>query len=131
MGKSLPRMCRACGTKLKGDFNKHVKQVCRRKHGFKGWIYFDRKGKRVDEDNLPARLTRVVDASDGMKIGTSVGAPEDECAKAWRKIKRSSILATYNKTVRANAFKHFVKTLLLDSKRFTEKLLFKLIREAA
>ena len=131
MGKSLPRMCLACGKKLKGDFNKHTKLVCRPKNGFKGWQFFDRNGKKACTDKLPTRLTRIEDASEGIKIGARVGPPLDEGARAWRRIKRGSILGAQSRTVRSNAFKHFAKLLLADKKRFTKKTLFRLIAEVA
>ena len=50
MGKSLPRICKACNATIKSDFNKHVNKVCKKKHGFQGWVFLNRHGRRVDEN---------------------------------------------------------------------------------
>ena len=77
MGKSLPRMCRACRITIKSDFNKHITKVCSKKHEFQGWVYFNRDGRIVQEDTLPHRETRVPDGKKGIQIGSLVRKAED------------------------------------------------------
>ena len=131
MGKSLPRTCKACNAYLKGDFNKHRRVVCQPKNGFKGWVFHDRKGKKVREEHLPTRITRVIDTREGDKFGGAVKVERDEEKKAWQRIKRASVFAIFNAKIRRQAFKHFVKILLIDSKRFNKNVLKKLVSEAA
>ena len=131
MGKSLPRICKACNATIKSNFNKHTNKVCKRKNGFSGWIFLNRQGKRVGEDSLPTRLTRIADAKPGQKIGVNVSPASNLEAEAWRKIKRGSVLSAYSPAVRERAFSHFAKLMLLDTRHFKVDDLIWLVRSAA
>lgn len=122
MGKSLHRICKACKVTIKSDFNKHATKVCKKKQGFKGWIFLNREGKQVSEDHLPMRLTRITNCKPGRQIGSHAGPAKNLEAAAWRKIKRGSVFSTYSVDIRKRAFMHFARCLMLD-KRFPKKVL--------
>ena len=65
MGKSLPRTCKGCNTKLKKNFNDHLK-ICKKE--FKGWIFWNKDGVKTDVDSIPYRKNRVVGKDGGEQI---------------------------------------------------------------
>ena len=114
MGKSLPRICKACKTTIKTNFNKHINKVCKKNHAFQGWIFLNKDGKQVKEDFLPYRADRVLDGKPGLKIGRLQEKAQDVYAKAWRTIRRGSLKASYSVRTRERAFTYFVRKVMDD-----------------
>ena len=81
MGKSLPRLCISCSSYIESDLAKHAKR-CLKKREFKGWPFYNRQGRKVAEDMLPVRRTRVTDHKSGEKIGINVAAAQGKFRKA-------------------------------------------------
>ena len=127
--KHLARICRACNTTIKGNFNKHTNSVCKRKNGFKGWIFLNKDGKKVDEEQLPYRAARITDDKPGKKVSqTRLNREPDQAA--WSKICRSRIMAHHRVETKERALCHHMRLVLRD-KRFTVARLKQLVDEAA
>ena len=88
MVKSLPRICRACKKRLKGDFNRHAIKHCAMKDSFEGWIFLNHDGTEVSEQDLPIRHNRITDKSRGKQIGKKEDSPISRDANCWRKVRR-------------------------------------------
>ena len=110
MGKSLARKCNTCKSVLKGNFSQHVRR-CKKKMPFTGWTFFNADGLKVDEDVLPVRKNRMLDGKKGLNVSECAPKPLDLDARAWRKVKRSSVLIMFTKDVRKKAFRYFARRL--------------------
>ena len=67
---------------VRSNHGDHVTTGC--KKGFTEWIYFNRKGKIVTEDDLPQRESRGVT---GVKVA-EFNNDKSEGASCWYKLKR-------------------------------------------
>ena len=130
MGRSLPRMCKACNLKIRANFARHATKTCKQRNGgFRGWTYFNRDGKRVDEEMLPFRKTRVTNGKRGKQVARSP-APRNSDLSKWNKVKRATIMSHLSIDTRKGAFRHYAKLLLRD-KRMSAGKLHQLLEEAA
>ena len=111
---------------MKCDFSKHALS-CKKKRAFKGWRFINAAGYYVDEDQLPVRPNRVTDGKKGEDVADKAPKPVDQDAKAWRKVKRSSVMMSFNARIREGAFKHFARTLNASGKGFSKEYLKGLI----
>ena len=90
MGKSLPRVCKNCNTRIKKNFNRHA-TLCTKRLGdddFKGWWFYNKDGKRVDPDALPYRKDRLCNG----EVGKSVIFPafnQYSKASCWNRVKKA------------------------------------------
>ena len=131
MGKSLARVCKTCKTELRSNFVRHAK-LCGKKNGMKweGWKFLNRDGNPVAAQNLPYRPGRMMGTKDGVCVQSSTKEyVADPDAKAWRKVKRNSVVTGLNPNTRLRAFRQFVRLLLRD-KRITIKKLREKLEEA-
>ena len=117
MGKSLHRKCVACQKIIKSNHGDHARDKC--KKGFTEWIYLNRHGKVVPEDELPHRETR----NTTEKVAEST-LDKSEGASCWYKLKRKPV-ATIPRKERIEGWIYLMELIVANDKRISRDLFVK------